>query len=710
MANSPAKRDDMGGNTIQNSGTELCVQTHSLNIKSLNHCNQTFTDSGILNNDLCEPLQRIVDPENHIHTRQNRTDYSEAEVTQAVVREPTLSESSCEGEKENENSIVATDKGQLYDDLSNKVKVVFNLEGLKEAGGLLYIGCKGDIDKTNPSKITEWFTAEFLNLHRVYAIKEEEPFLLRVFTRNHESTNRGIRKKGGRKVMLMGQEVFGDVLLACGHCGYWSHEGSNVRRHLKKSVCLKERGYSKEDLAGLDRTERRKFLRRVAAAKCRAKKRARATEDEATPEVNGTDGNQPKVGTNTCTPYSLNLGMSSDAYVECLVEIQETCCGTGVQRTSTRVPVGVSNAPIVNGLSQPKIKRKPPKYKALTLGPAVEQEVVQRVPYDIFTVNDKNERVAWKPPACHKASPGDQTCQIVFKGARMKRRCMDLPVPMVLIYRKLDCKTHHCNFTLFHPSARASFRNDTTAKASVNVKMYGDIVMTQEFYHYFVSLLSIMKMKSSQTARHLTSVWETIISERLGTTAIPEEHRKVITLSKQTVKSIWTSIEDEAGSRGGPRLIKGSKRKKKPPAPSAPIIHPSSVAVMSHQGPIAAASCGDAAVQVSQPGMQHHCMKRLNHVVQKPHHPPPPPPPPLPPKPHMMPPPHPPPPPHNHMQQPTHATVTHTHWLGQAPQYPHNMTPYPMAPPPPPPPTAEYYPMPGHFMAQYTPATMGTSP
>lgn len=75
--------------------------------------------------------------------------------------------------------------------------------------------------------------------------------------------------------MLMGKEVFGDVLFACGHCGYRSHEGSNVRRHLKKSVCLKERGYSREDLVGLDRTERRKFLRRVAAAKFRAKKRAK---------------------------------------------------------------------------------------------------------------------------------------------------------------------------------------------------------------------------------------------------------------------------------------------------------------------------------------------------------------------------------------------------------------------------------------------------
>lgn len=53
-----------------------------------------------------------------------------------------------------------------------------------------------------PVQISEWFTADFLNHHRIYAIKEEEPFLLRVFTRNHESTNRGIRKKGGRKVSL----------------------------------------------------------------------------------------------------------------------------------------------------------------------------------------------------------------------------------------------------------------------------------------------------------------------------------------------------------------------------------------------------------------------------------------------------------------------------------------------------------------------------
>ena len=64
-------------------------------------------------------------------------------------------------------------------------------------------------------------------------------------------------------------------------------------------------------------------------------------------------------------------------------------------------------------------------------------------------------------------------CQIVFKGARMKRRCLDVPVPRVLIYRKLDCKTHHCNFTLFHPSARSAFHCDKNAKASVDIKMYG---------------------------------------------------------------------------------------------------------------------------------------------------------------------------------------------------------------------------------------------
>lgn len=109
------------------------------------------------------------------------------------------------------------------------------------------------------------------------------------------------------------------------------------------------------------------------------------------------------MSSNNYAPYSLPLGMSSDPYVECLVEIQETCCGTGTKnRTAAGIPSGISNAPLVNGLTQQKVKRKPTKYKALTLGPAVEREVVKRVSYDIFTVNEKNERVAWKPPACHK--------------------------------------------------------------------------------------------------------------------------------------------------------------------------------------------------------------------------------------------------------------------------------------------------------------------
>lgn len=80
---------------------------------------------------------------------------------------------------------------------------------------------------------------------------------------------------------------------------------------------------------------------------------------------------------------------------------EELCCET--ERTNT-VSSGVLNGStsLVNGLSQKRVKKRPPKYKALTLGPAIEREVVHRVPYDIYTVNDKNERVAWKPPMCHK--------------------------------------------------------------------------------------------------------------------------------------------------------------------------------------------------------------------------------------------------------------------------------------------------------------------
>ena len=75
-------------------------------------------------------------------------------------------------------------------------------------------------------------------------------------------------------MLLLGQEVFGDIYLGCGRCGYRSHEGSNVRRHLKKKVCLKDRGYTREDLIGLSKAERKKFLRRITSAKARKKKKS----------------------------------------------------------------------------------------------------------------------------------------------------------------------------------------------------------------------------------------------------------------------------------------------------------------------------------------------------------------------------------------------------------------------------------------------------
>ncbi|KAK7069310.1 hypothetical protein SK128_012750 [Halocaridina rubra] len=720
MAEATEDVEDMADkdHSSSNINDELPIPPTSLVYNSASDAN--FENSGIVLDGTCESVviantvENADEQKNQNRSENERTDnrvwcYA-GNVQKEGAQTDNLDNSKCDNQEDTcknkkELGIIDPETEKIPDDsLSNKkLKVVLNLDGLRESKGLLYIGCRDEKKKTNPCKIVEWFTPDFLNLHGVYAIKEEEPFLLRVFTRNHESTNRGIRKKGGRKVMLMGQEVFGDVLLACGHCGYWSHEGSNVRRHLKKSVCLKERGYTKEDLAGLDRIERRKFLRRLAAAKCRAKKKAKVTSFETAADGNQVDSvNNKDCDANGYPQYNLSSGLQGDTYAECLTDVQENCLGTTPNRPNG-VPNGVShslNSALKSVPPPAKVKRKPPKHKALSLGPAIVKEVVQRVSYDIYTLNENNERIAWKPPSCHKYSQGDRLCQIVFKGARMKRRCMDLPIPMVLIYRKLDCKMHHCNFTLFHPSARVAFKNDPLAKASVNVKMYGDIVMTQEFYHYFVSLLSIMKMKSSQTARHLTSVWETIITERLGTSSIPDEHRKVITLSKQTVKSIWSCIEEEAGSKGSVKLMRGSKKKKKPPSQPTPAVAPvppPDLSCVNHHPPLPVGACAVGPVPISQSGMQHHCMKRINHIQPKP------PPPPPPPKPPMM---TAPPPPHNHMQQPPHAPVSHAHWLSQGPQYPHNMAPYPMAPPPAP----EYYPMPGHFMAQYTPATMGTSP
>ena len=55
---------------------------------------------------------------------------------------------------------------------------------------------------------------------------------------------------------------------------------------------------------------------------------------------------------------------------------------------------------------QQKVKKVVVRNKApLMLGPVITQETVLRAPYDIFTINENNDRVAWKPPHCHKVSP-----------------------------------------------------------------------------------------------------------------------------------------------------------------------------------------------------------------------------------------------------------------------------------------------------------------
>ncbi|CAL4068734.1 unnamed protein product, partial [Meganyctiphanes norvegica] len=425
--------------------------------------------------------------------------------------------------------------------------------------------------------ITVWFTAEFLDLHRIYAIEEKEAFLLQLFTRNHENTNRRIRKKGGKKVMLMGQEVFGDIMIACGHCGYWANDGSNVKRHIKRRVCQKEKNYTQEDLIGLSKIERRLFLRRMAKQRSRAKKRARdeSIKESITNQMPYGHICIKKEGASiNCTQDSLSTNLSADAYCECVMEMPETSQdgNTTIEAKEGR-KINTSHLSVSSKFG-PRKKRKLPKRKPLMLGPVFEPKVVQLVPFDIYTVNDKMERVAWKPPTCPKVSNEEGVCQIVFKGIRMKRRCMDLPVPMILTYRKLDCKSHHCVFTLFHTSAREAFKKDTLAKSSVNIKMYGDTVMTQEFFHYFTSLMSIMKMKAPQTAHHFTSIWETIIAERLSSSNIPAEYRKIITLSKQTVKKVWSSIQAESGNGGSIlRLQKNSPcKKKKSPQPTAPTL------------------------------------------------------------------------------------------------------------------------------------------
>lgn len=129
-------------------------------------------------------------------------------------------------------------------------------------------------------------------------------------------------------------------------------------------------------------------------------------------------------------PLPLNISCEGETaeYAECLVEIQEAsnCDGQKTQGASSsgaymnhgtsncnsnmnqqRTKTAISPALCIANDRLPRAKRKPPKYKALTLGPALASEIVLRVPYDIFTINEKNERVAWKPPSCHKVTAGN---------------------------------------------------------------------------------------------------------------------------------------------------------------------------------------------------------------------------------------------------------------------------------------------------------------
>lgn len=78
------------------------------------------------------------------------------------------------------------------------------------------------------------------------------------------------------------------------------------------------------------------------------------------------------------------------------MEIEERGSAEESEGEESEVPVSVRKRRL----------KKPMNYKALTLGPAVKEEAVLRVPFDIYyTVSDSNERVAWKPPSCHKVGP-----------------------------------------------------------------------------------------------------------------------------------------------------------------------------------------------------------------------------------------------------------------------------------------------------------------
>lgn len=109
--------------------------------------------------------------------------------------------------------------------------------------------------------------------------------------------------------------------------------------------------------------------------------------------------------TTTIGNPSYSLADTNEPYAECIVEIEE--------QVSAGEEEGEKSEATVLGKKQEQEPKKPVRYKALTLGPAVVEEAVPKVPFDIYTdSSDSNDRVAWKPPSCHKV--GFPSCMPVF--------------------------------------------------------------------------------------------------------------------------------------------------------------------------------------------------------------------------------------------------------------------------------------------------------
>ena len=68
-------------------------------------------------------------------------------------------------------------------------------------------------------------------------------------------------------------------------------------------------------------------------------------------------------------------------------------------QTST---VNSENNPSDRLNNDPKKMKKPKKSRSLSLGPVVLREPIERISYDLYTVSDANQMMAWKPMYCHK--------------------------------------------------------------------------------------------------------------------------------------------------------------------------------------------------------------------------------------------------------------------------------------------------------------------